>query len=298
MNHSLHPHVHKLAVLSELVDQGTFQAACQSTRLSQSAISQIVTQLESLFGTTLVVRDKGHVSPTPAGADLVKRIRPILLSLDELAPRTMSTSTCPILSRLSLGTYESIAIDVLPTLTKKLRAYNPSLDLQLRTGRSSDLCKLVKKGELSMAVVVESDDIKGVDIRPLIKDSLGLFVSSESGLAARGIESLKEIGYGTMASNKNGYPNYYKRYIKTLERIAEPSLVSDSFEALRAVAAGGVMAAVLPVRVAKRLPDLGLTEIVVPGISSGQHRIVLISRKGSSPADGDFLANELRALLI
>ena len=137
MNHSLHPHVHKLAVLRLLLDQGSFKAACQQAHLSQSAISQIVTQLESLFGTTLIVREQGKVLPTAAGSELVKRVRPILDSLDELAERSF-ISDLPAMRWLSFGTYESIAIDILPTFTRRLWERLPNLELQLRTARSDD----------------------------------------------------------------------------------------------------------------------------------------------------------------
>jgi DNA-binding transcriptional LysR family regulator len=74
--------------------------------------------------------------------------------------------------------------------------------------------------------------------------------------------------------------------------------VSDSFEALRASAAAGVVVAVLPLRVANRNEDL--IEINPPHSKfkdRGEHRIMVAGQRNCDRLEIDFLADETARLL-
>lgn len=297
MKRSLHYHLPKIATLDLLVQTGSFRAASARAHVTQSALSQAISTLEDIFGYPLLVRENGHVRPTPACMTLLDRVRPALQAINALASDTSpSKAEVPNISSLDLGSYESLAINVLPALTVRLKSIYPSLHLTVKIGRSGELIKMVRKGDLCMAITTELDSTDGLSILPLAEDRLGVFVSTEHRQAKAGRCALDDIWLGSLSPAKEGHPRYFARYLRT-QKLPKPVIVSESFEALRAMAVEGAIAAVLPARVANRERGGKLTELDLgTGRENGRHKIQLVSPKNCDPHESEFLAAELRVL--
>src|ERR671921_341998 len=72
----------QLRALAAVVDHETFDAAAGELRLTPSAVSQRIKALERSVGSVLVRRLK-PVRPTPAGEQLLRSARQLLLLADE-----------------------------------------------------------------------------------------------------------------------------------------------------------------------------------------------------------------------
>ncbi len=297
MKRTLYQHLPKLATLDLLVETGSFKAASARAHVTQSALSQTVSTLEGIFGYPLLVRELGSVRPTPACVSLLARVKPVLRTLDDLADDVNPPDAeVPAMGSLDLGSYESLAISVLPALTRRLKAVFPALHLTIRIGRSGDLVRLVRKGELCMAVTTELDSTEGLFVLPLAEDRLGVYVAAKHPLAGRGRAALDELWLGTLSPAKEGHPRYFARYLRAL-KLPKPAIVSESFEALRAMAVDGAIAAVLPARVANRARGGALAELDLgASAKAGSHKILLISPKNCDQHESNYLATELRAL--
>src|ERR1700752_1508553 len=75
-------HVGRVRVLSEVVRRGSFSGAAEALSYTQSAVSQAVARLEAETGATLIVRDRGGVRPTAAGASLVEHAEGIFARIE------------------------------------------------------------------------------------------------------------------------------------------------------------------------------------------------------------------------
>jgi LysR family transcriptional regulator (chromosome initiation inhibitor) len=75
-----------LAVLAAVVREGSFESAAKSMRVTQSAISQRIRQLEEKVGTVLVARGRPCV-PTDAGLQLCRHVEQVALLQQELDER-------------------------------------------------------------------------------------------------------------------------------------------------------------------------------------------------------------------
>lgn len=78
----------RLKVLAEVVGRGSFSAAADALDYTQSAVSQSIARLEAETGTTLVVRDRRGVRPTPAGAALLEHAE-LIFSRSRLPKTTL-----------------------------------------------------------------------------------------------------------------------------------------------------------------------------------------------------------------
>lgn len=288
--------IRKLWILDLTIQSGSLKAAALKAKVSPSAISQALTSLEQAVGKTLLTRERGSIAATQDALAILDLVRPAFAVFDRL--RELGQAPAPKMSWLNFGTYESIAIDLLPGLIHSLRERMPSLRLGLRISRTNNLLMMVRKGELCSALVVEVDDMSKFYVKPVAEDRLGLYVSNRHPIAKLGWAALDEFGLGSLAPGKDGHPRYFSKFMRQIDSV-KPLILSDSFEALRSAAASGMIVAVLPSRVAGRFDDLlELTPAKSKMFKDyGQHRISIVSQSGCDEEEADFLALETSRFL-
>lgn len=295
MKHDLNvDQIKKLWILELIIQSGSLKGAAARAKVSPSAVSQSLTALEKNVGKPLVIRDRGSITPTQDALTILEVVRPAFEVFDRLSD--LGSQPVPQMSWLNFGTYESIAVDILPGLLHTLRAKLPNLRLGLRIGRTGQLLTMVRKGELCSAIVTEVDDLDRFYKSLVAEDRLGVYMAARHPDLHLGMKAIEKCGLGSLTAGKDGLPRYYNRFLKRLDH-AKPTVLSESFETLRAAAAGGAIAAVLPHRVAMRNNDL--VEITPEGDekSTGAHKIFVVSQANCDRAEADFLAQESRRLL-
>lgn len=288
--------IKKLWVLNLIVQTGSLKNAALQAKVSPSAISQTLSSLEKSAGKPLIIRDRGLVEATPEALAILEVVRPAFEAFDAL--RNLNHTPVPQMTWLNFGTYESMAIDLIPGLVSTLRTKMPQLKLGLRISRTANLLTMVRKGELCSAMIGEIDDIDRFYHQKVYEDRLGLFVSRKHAIAELGWKAVNEYSLGSLSPGKDGLPRYFQRYLRQLDSV-KPSILSDSFEALRAAAAAGVIVAILPTHVAKRNDDL--IELSPPKgkllKETGAHGIFVVSQINCDHEEVHFIAEEAQRIL-
>lgn len=290
--------IKKLWILDLVIQKGSLRKASLHAKVSPSAISQTLSSLEQAFGKPLLIRDRGIVIPTQDALEILEIVRPAFDAFERL--RFYTGAPVPKMSWLNFGTYESIAMDLLPGLIHSLREKLPDLRLGLRISRTSHLLTMVRKGELCSALIAEVDDLHRFYVKDVTEDRLGLYVSKLHPISSHGWSAIQKFGFGSLAPGRDGLPRYFTKYVRQYE-LTKPTILSDSFETLRAAASAGSIVAVLPNRVAKRLDDL--IEISPKRSNgkeakeSGRHRIYVVSQTNCDRSEADFIA-ELAGKLL
>ncbi|RYZ86907.1 MAG: LysR family transcriptional regulator [Proteobacteria bacterium] len=286
--------IKKLWILDLVLQHGSLKQAALQAKVSPSAISQTLTSLEQSFGKPLLIREKGSVLPTQDAIAILAIVRPAFEAFENL--KNLSDAPVPKITWMNFGTYESIAIDLLPGLIHSLKQKLPSLRLGLRISRTSNLLTMVRKGELCSALITEVDDLDRFYVKTVTEDRLGLYVSKKHAIAEQGWSAIEKNGYGSLAPGKDGLPRYFSKFLKQYD-LTKPTILSDSFETLRAAAAAGAIVAVLPNRVAKRNDDLEELRPKTQNKETGRHKIYIVSKSNCDQEETDFLAEEAKRLL-
>lgn len=291
--------IKKLWVLDLVIRLGSLKKAALAAKVTPSAISQTLTSLENSFGKPLLVRDQGSVTATQDALHILQIVRPAFEAFERL--KENSQSPAPKITWMNLGTYESIAVDILPGLIYSFRQKLPNLKLGLRISRTSNLLSMLRKGELCAALITEVDDLEKFYARQVGVDRMGIYISNRHPIKDYGWTGIEKFGLGSLAPGKDGLPRYFTKFLRQFD-LVKPSILSDSFETLRATAAAGAIAAVLPERVAQRQNDL--IEIFPTGKpiharkEKGQHKIFVVSTLNCDREETDFITTEVSRLYL
>lgn len=169
--------VRHLVALSAVAEEGSFGRAGELLGFSQSAISQQIAGLERVLGTPVFDRPGGPRPPslTPAGRLLLRHAGAVLDRLDvavsELEELKAGTS-----GRLSIGTFQSVSVQLLPSLLGRLRAETPHLDVRLVEEEVADLTDRVVADELDLAFAVGPVDDPRVESVAVRQDPMVVVV--------------------------------------------------------------------------------------------------------------------------
>lgn len=290
---SLLAHADKLWALRVLVAVGSFRRAAIHLGVTSSALSQAIAALERYLGEQLVIRGK-RVSATPQAEHLLAAVGS---ALEVIVGAERKASPALPKAKLRLGAYESLAVSIPPDLIARTSAKHPSLAVTIRTGRSGLLTRLVRRGELDAALVVENDFVARLEVDVVGKDELGLWASPSHPVFRAGVT--KETPYAGLAQGREGYPRFYRRFVRASGLSPKPFIECDSFEVIRVMAVRNVTVAVLPRRVATRTPGelRALPASGDAGRDGGVHAICLVSRPRVNARVREVVAGELRALL-
>src|SRR5271156_6679837 len=136
-----------LAVLT----YGGFHRAAAALNISQPAVSARVRALEDGLGVKLFARVRGNLSVSPAGKALRPHAEQLLRdvtrarqAVHELQPS--AGGTLSVAAALSVCTY------FLPDVMKEYQAANPKVLVNLRSGTSAQVLKMVLEGEAEIGV--------------------------------------------------------------------------------------------------------------------------------------------------
>lgn len=151
--------LHQYRVFLQVAEMGSFIKAAHALNVPRATVSAAVQQLESVVGTRLLHRTTRQVSLTADGAQLVERVRALLVDADDIE-QLFQTRQRQVAGRLVVDMPSRIARRLIaPALPAFLRRY-PKLQLMLgSTDRAIDLVQesvdcAIRVGTLSDSRIV------------------------------------------------------------------------------------------------------------------------------------------------
>lgn len=146
------PTLKQLRYFEALAQHGHFGRAASASAISQPALSMQIKELEETLGVTLFERSARSVRLTSIGEAFAERVRPILLSVDELAELARAARG-GALGRLRLGVIPTIAPYLLPRLIGTLTREFADLDIRVRETLTGKLVEDLIEGRLDTAIL-------------------------------------------------------------------------------------------------------------------------------------------------
>src|SRR3984885_1981930 len=189
--------VGRVRILSEVVHRGSFSAAAEALSYTQSAVSQAIARLEPETGATLIVRDRGGVWPTAAGASLVEHAEGIFARI-EAAENELAAVLGVRSGRLRTASFPSAGATLMPEAIATFRRRHPDIALTLAEGEPEEIAPRLRAGEFDLALLFEFPGARerhGARLRTqlLLEDPMLVALPAEHALAGKPALSLSDL---------------------------------------------------------------------------------------------------------
>ncbi len=167
-----------------IAERGSFQLAAAHLNLSQTALSHRIRKLEDDLGVRLLARTTREVSLTPAGLELLPKVKVMIedlsVSLDGLRQRGRVGQ-----ERLSIGCLPTIAAGHLPNVLRKFRGAHPDVKVRVYDNSATEISELVHAGTIEFAVTLVAAHRWDFAIEPLLREPFVLVCRPDHPLAKR-----------------------------------------------------------------------------------------------------------------
>ena len=145
-------HLDELESFIQVARLRSFSAAAQQLHISQPAMSKRIQSLESHLGVSLFDRLGKRVRLTPAGELLVGKANAIL-DLSRDMERDVGNLAQTVSGRLSMATSHHIGLHRLSPVLQRFTQQYPEVELDIQFEDSEVAHKLVRAGDIELAVV-------------------------------------------------------------------------------------------------------------------------------------------------
>ena len=240
---------HLLALVA-VVEMGTFSEAAERLGYTQSAVSQQVSTLERIVGTSLFERPGGRrpVRLTAAGQMLLIHARTVLARVNAAAADLRALASGEQ-GQLHVGTLPSVGTKILPRLLTRIRAERPGVEIVLRESRDcADLIHAVETGDIDVTFIdIGPYETGPLQVRRLLDDPMVLVAPADAPEATQRTVSLDDIAHLPMIGTRN--PGCRQIIDDAFRHAAvQPSYIfrSDDHPTIQGLIGSGLAYAVLP----------------------------------------------------
>lgn len=183
--------LHALRVFLAVAESGNMTAAAGKQGLTQSAVSQLIRQLEECMGAVLVDRSQRPIALTATGRVLQRHACAIINEAEalEIAVRHAGSSK---VQELNIGVVDSFASTVGPSLIKALLK-TTATQLSFRSGLAHDQAEGLLSRNLDFIITSDAlDDVDGLE-RYVIMSEPFLLLLPEKLRAVSDLQDLKKL---------------------------------------------------------------------------------------------------------
>jgi DNA-binding transcriptional LysR family regulator len=168
----------RMMLLCDLAELGTVTAVAERRNITSSAVSQQLRVLEAEAGAILLRRDGRTLGLTRSGQVLVEHVRRVLSAVDEAMSAVAATNDRSS-GQLMVGAFDSAVSLLVVPLVQRVGTRLPDVDVQVRQHSSQDALRLLRQGELDIAITCTYDfrgheSVSGLSRQVLLAEPLVL----------------------------------------------------------------------------------------------------------------------------
>lgn len=184
--------IESLKVFCDLAETKSFTKAAQINGVTQSAVSQQISSLETKFAATLIERSKKKFTLTKEGETLYKYSNQIAQSYDELRHKIQEIQNV-VTGAIKVVTIYSIGLHELPPYLKKFLKKHPTVNVSVEYRRATQLYEDIISGMADIGLVAYPQKDPRLQVTSLAEDMLVLICHPEHPLAQKPRVKLSEI---------------------------------------------------------------------------------------------------------
>jgi len=163
--------VQQLAYLVAVAEYETFSEAATSLGVTTSALSQGLAELERRLGLPLFERQGRRQLLRDETHDVLAYAQRVVADTRDLG-RWVASAKHGGVGRVRVGMIDAAAVHHLHDQMTSFRAKHAEVDLRLVVAPSGELLDQVRRGDLDLAVIVDPENVDGLEVTPVVTESL------------------------------------------------------------------------------------------------------------------------------
>lgn len=186
--------IHQMQYVLAVAEYRNFTLAAENCYISQSSLSQQISNLEKELGIRLFNRTTRTIQITEAGETFVEMAADILRNIDLLG-QTMSTYSGFLRGTINIGSIASLEKIHFSELVADFYSDYPNLTLNIYQGKSRSLLEALEKRSIDVAFLAQPPNSNYPNIKFTLmgEDEYVLLVSEDHPLANRDVVDLSEL---------------------------------------------------------------------------------------------------------
>jgi LysR family hydrogen peroxide-inducible transcriptional activator len=288
----------ELRYLVAVADERHFGRAARRCFVSQPSLSAAIRKVEDELGVRLFERGKHGVLVTEVGAEVVAQAR---RTLDEAARVKVvaKQGKNQLKGVLRLGVIHTIAPYLLPDLVVALRRLAPDMPLDIEENMTANLDRMLKAGELDVAILALPYEAPGLEVLPLYDEEFRVVAPARHRLTRKKAVAVDELDTDELLLLPVGHclRDQVLESCHEFSRPPPPGRQGNSLETLRSMVASGLGITVLPATALTARYATPLVKSIEFAAPHPKRRVALVWRVGfARPAAVRKLAEAIRAL--
>jgi len=142
----------QLEYVKEIIETKSMSIAAQNLHITQSAISQSISLLETEFGVRLFTRSRLGTFPTDEGKRIIQKVLEILKKTDELKEEVQSI-TSAYRGEIKIATIPSILMTFLPKTLSRFKNDYPQIKVTITEMEKNDVLNQVDEGVADLGLI-------------------------------------------------------------------------------------------------------------------------------------------------
>jgi DNA-binding transcriptional LysR family regulator len=179
----------RMMLLCDLADLGSVTAVAERRSITSSAVSQQLRVLEDEAGAILFRRDGRTLGLTRSGNVLVEHVRRVLTAVDE-AMSAVAETRDHVAGHVAIAAFNMAIPTLAAPMMQRLSASEPALRVQVQQETSTGALRLLRQGEIDVAITcrydfVGEESLGGLASEPLLFEPLVLLAPTQLHLRIR-----------------------------------------------------------------------------------------------------------------
>jgi len=286
--------LHHLRNLIALADAGSIRGAARTLKLSQSALTQSIGQLERDLDVPLVQRGARGSEFTPIGLELLERARAIEAELKRAEEGVLQLAG-KFRGTLGIGVSLTASLTVIPGALNRIHQRYPNLQIRIMEGIYPPIIGSIRNGTLDLAVgpLPLKQAEKDLHLEALFEQEIVIAARRDHPLADKP-QSLERLASEQwVVTGPSGAPGGVVASIFSQHRLPAPHVAvhSESTIALAGIIGGTNLLGTLPLSVFNSMSISGLRPLRlrerIPTLTIG---IIRKIEPWPTPIAGEFIA--------
>ena len=276
----------KYSAFVRTVEKGSFTAAAVSMDYAQSSVSKMIADLEKEWGMTLLERSKTGVCLTSAGEQMLPYVRKLLNEYGILEGQISRMNGIET-GIVRIGTFASVAINILPDIFARLKADYPGIEYELLLGDYNEIEGWISEGRVDCGFL-RLPTMPELETIELIRDEYKLVMPCGHRFAKKDAVGIEELNDEPFLLLEHGGKTEVSELLDCYHVKPDISFTTWEDFAIMAMVEKGLGVSILPDMILRCIPyKLEIRPLKVP-----YYRIIGIAfkdKKNLTPATGKFV---------